>query len=102
ILSFLFPVLLLAGCDREHPEPEVRTSRAQTARMETARAPGRGSMDDTAARSRYAAFRTVFSDVASMTIPSVVSISMEKTVNSAQNPFEFFFDRPFGNPPGRQ
>jgi serine protease Do len=44
---------------------------------------------------RYGAFRSVFTDVARKVIPSVVSVSMERTVPVTQNPFEFFFDDPF-------
>jgi serine protease Do len=45
---------------------------------------------------RYPAFRSVFTDVARKVIPSVVSVSMERTVPAPQNPFEFFFGDPFG------
>lgn len=44
---------------------------------------------------RYAGFRSVFTDVARKVVPSVVSVSMERTVAAPQNPFEFFFDEPF-------
>jgi serine protease Do len=49
---------------------------------------------------RYAGFRSVFTDVARKVIPSVVSVSMERSVPAAQNPFEFFFGDPSGNPFG--
>jgi serine protease Do len=47
---------------------------------------------------RYSGFRSVFTDVARKVIPSVVSVSMERSVPAAQNPFEFFFGDQFGDP----
>lgn len=47
---------------------------------------------------RYAGFRSVFTDVARKVIPSVVSVSMERSVPAPQNPFEFFFGDPSGDP----
>jgi serine protease Do len=47
---------------------------------------------------RYAAFRSVFTDVARKVIPSVVSVSMERSVPAPQNPFEFFFGDPSEDP----
>ncbi|MDB5106740.1 MAG: protease Do [Fibrobacteres bacterium] len=93
----LLAILPFSGC--RHNETSERVSAAAAVSppapapadtMVRVQAPG-GS------QGRYGAFRNIFSDVAKVAVPSVVSVAMERTVTAPTNPFEFFFNQsPFG------
>jgi len=88
--------LILAGCkpmtgERGKPSDSMAAAIAPLSKRDTS---GPASAA-TPGPDRYGAFRSVFTDVARKVIPSVVSVSMERTVPATQNPFEFFFDDPF-------
>jgi serine protease Do len=77
----LFPALGLPGC-KLAAEAQSRSA-AGTAQP----------AQSTGSQARYGAFETVFTEVAKKAVPSVVSVAMERTVTSPQNPFDFFFDQ---------
>ncbi|MDB5049526.1 MAG: protease Do [Fibrobacteres bacterium] len=78
---------------------QTKGQAAQAGQPATAEAPAQSQpVQSTGSQARYGAFQTVFTDVAKKVVPSVVSVSMERTVTAPQNPFEFFFGPdPFGS-----
>ncbi|HKP97278.1 MAG TPA: DegQ family serine endoprotease [Fibrobacteria bacterium] len=74
----------LAGCKSEL-KAETPSRQAEAAQSQP--------VQSTGSQARYGAFQTVFTEVAKKTVPSVVSVAMERTVTAPQNPFEFFFDQ---------
>ena len=95
----VIPLLAMNGC-RSLEREEGNTAPQASAAMggsgpATAPAPG-----STESPGKYGAFQSIFTSVAKKAVPSVVSISMERTVDAPQyqNPFEFFFGPdPFGD-----
>jgi serine protease Do len=95
----VLPVLFLNGCRSLEKEDGESVPQASAAVGGSGQAspPAPGS---TESPGKYGAFQSIFTSVAKKAVPSVVSISMERTVDAPQyqNPFEFFFGPdPFGD-----
>jgi serine protease Do len=94
----LLPLLLSTGCRREaeamRSGPSVATAAVGASAPADTQAQKTGAMGSPGNSGN---FQSIFMQVSKKTVPSVVSIAMEKTVPAPQNPFEFFFGPdPFG------
>lgn len=109
-VGFCFSILILGGCrslEKEDAGPAQAAAAAGGSVSEESEpvsgSPGTQSPGSTESPGKYGTFQSIFTNVAKKAVPSVVSISMERTVNAPQyqTPFEFFFGPdPFGGENG--
>src|SRR5688500_257122 len=108
LLPCLTALLCLAACDRESREGRPEAT-AGTSAMTPGMSPKPGSTGSGTV-GRYGAFQAAFTDVARKSVPSVVSITSERSaagqmpseMYGEMDPFEFFFGPPGGGAPRRE